>query len=427
MNGHYVNYDNLLSELRNIISQKSDDDLQKLYHNPDEINKFVTNLNEMQHTETIKESLKLNINRLAIDNLDKEPVLSDEREKLREVYDELNKAKEEYDLVRQQYEERVGENNPEMTWVLLQTAASELERTTEETAEDFFYGAKSEDEVTDFERRFIENRKRAHELKIKAEKFRELLHTSSDNMPGAKRSAKSVSYTEIDDDDDFVSKKTRSSKEKQEKNETKSSTRAPPRKRSEKLSKVEQEEIDLALKLSKEVEVSIEIPVMVDDTQSTTSQSTETSQDSKITTEKKSDEQDEDFSPKSKRIKREEEEIEDEDVAESEPSSEEEKEEEEEPTPEKKPLRKSKETTKTPEAPPITPLDLNSTRSTTRAQQKPTTLSIDVVKKKCNTPLGFPTSKIVIPTSQPSRVGLSRNSHTIKPLHPNLNQRIVHE
>ena len=43
------------------------------------------------------------------------------------------------------------------------------------------------------------------------------------------------------------------------------------------LSKAEQEEIDLALKLSKEVEVSIEIPVMIDDTQSTTSQSTESS------------------------------------------------------------------------------------------------------------------------------------------------------
>ena len=43
------------------------------------------------------------------------------------------------------------------------------------------------------------------------------------------------------------------------------------------LSKAEQEEIDLALKLSKEVEVSIEIPVMINDTQSTTSQSTESS------------------------------------------------------------------------------------------------------------------------------------------------------
>ncbi|UJR28273.1 hypothetical protein I4U23_009523 [Adineta vaga] len=178
MNGYYANHDNGLNEVRNIISQKNSDDLQKLVNNHDEINKFISNLNEIQHMETIKESLKTSINRLAIENLDKEPVLSDEREKLREVYDELNKAKEEYNLVRQQYEEQIGENNPEMTWVLLQTAASELERATEETAEDFFYGAKSEEEVTEFERRFIEDRKRAHELKIKAEKFRDLLHIS---------------------------------------------------------------------------------------------------------------------------------------------------------------------------------------------------------------------------------------------------------
>jgi hypothetical protein len=45
-------------------------------------------------------------------------------------------------------------------------------------AEDFFYGEKSEDEVTDFERRFIEKRKHAHELKIKAEKFHELMQMS---------------------------------------------------------------------------------------------------------------------------------------------------------------------------------------------------------------------------------------------------------
>ncbi len=45
-------------------------------------------------------------------------------------------------------------------------------------AEDFFYGEKTEEEVTDFERRFIEERKRAHELKIKAEKLNELMQMS---------------------------------------------------------------------------------------------------------------------------------------------------------------------------------------------------------------------------------------------------------
>ena len=45
-------------------------------------------------------------------------------------------------------------------------------------AEDFFDGIKTEEEVTDFERRFVEDRKKAHELKIKAEKFHELLQMS---------------------------------------------------------------------------------------------------------------------------------------------------------------------------------------------------------------------------------------------------------
>ncbi|CAF3559340.1 unnamed protein product, partial [Rotaria sp. Silwood2] len=47
-----------------------------------------------------------------------------------------------------------------------------------QTAEDFFIGEKTEEEVTEFERRFIEDRKRAHELKIKADKFHELMQAS---------------------------------------------------------------------------------------------------------------------------------------------------------------------------------------------------------------------------------------------------------
>ena len=53
--------------------------------------------------ETIKESLKENIKRLALRNLDKEPILINEKEKLRQLYDELNSAREDYKLIRQQY------------------------------------------------------------------------------------------------------------------------------------------------------------------------------------------------------------------------------------------------------------------------------------------------------------------------------------
>jgi hypothetical protein len=53
--------------------------------------------------ETIKESLKENIKQLALSNLDKEPTLIHEKEKLGQIYDELKKAKEDYKIVRQQY------------------------------------------------------------------------------------------------------------------------------------------------------------------------------------------------------------------------------------------------------------------------------------------------------------------------------------
>lgn len=53
--------------------------------------------------EMIKESLKENIKRLALRNLDKEPILIHEKEKLGELYEEINKAKEDYKLIREKY------------------------------------------------------------------------------------------------------------------------------------------------------------------------------------------------------------------------------------------------------------------------------------------------------------------------------------
>ncbi|CAF2098068.1 unnamed protein product [Rotaria magnacalcarata] len=178
INNYYTNHENPLNEVRSIISQKSADELANLVNNEDDIARLIGNLGEIQQMETIKESLKENVKRLALQNLDKEPMLIHEKEKLASLCDEINRAKNEYKSVQQQYDEQIGETNPEMIWVLLQTAASELERSTDEAAETFFTGEKTENEVTEFERRFIENRKRAHELKIKAEKFHELIQLS---------------------------------------------------------------------------------------------------------------------------------------------------------------------------------------------------------------------------------------------------------
>ncbi|CAF3360307.1 unnamed protein product [Rotaria sp. Silwood1] len=268
---------------------------------------------------------------------------------------------------------------------------------------------------------------------------------------------KTVSSTEHNDDDDFIStadniKKTRSMKSDDQSTELKSLNRQPPRKRREKLSKTEQDELDLALKLSKETvqsnETSIEIPISTDDKENLSSTSTVLSNgmnkyfknkkkdkillmfilESKTTIEKESEEQDENSLPKSKRIKLDEEE---ENIDENESNSEEEEEEEEdideeeqEPTSRKKSIRKTEKNKKNSEISTVTSSDC---RKITRGQQKSSVPTMDLSKKKSNVPLGFPTNKIIIPSLQTSRVGLSRKISVIKPLHPKLNQRAIHE
>lgn len=47
--------------------------------------------------------------------------------------------------------------------------------------------------------------------------------------------------------------------------------------------------------------------------------------------------------------------------------------------------------------------------------------------RRSSAPLGFPTSKINIPSPHVSRVGLSRKSLTVKPLHPKFTPRATDE
>ncbi|CAF1542540.1 unnamed protein product [Adineta ricciae] len=178
MGDFYTNNDSIFNEAQRLVERLSDDELKNLMTNDAEVTKFVQNLPEVQRLESIRESLRENNKRLAEENLKQQPNLAHEKKRLVEIHEQLRKMKEEYNSIRAQYDDQGSETNPEIAYVLLQTAASDLERKTEQTAEDFFYGGKTEDEVTDFERRFIEDRKRAHELKIKADKFQELLHVA---------------------------------------------------------------------------------------------------------------------------------------------------------------------------------------------------------------------------------------------------------
>ena len=97
----------------------------------------------------IRETLKESVKQLALRNLDQEPILNSEKAKLQQTFEEVKRLTNEYKSIKQQYgetipssidqftlliffaEEQIGEMNPEMLWILLQSAASELERQTE--------------------------------------------------------------------------------------------------------------------------------------------------------------------------------------------------------------------------------------------------------------------------------------------------------
>ncbi|CAF3405327.1 unnamed protein product [Rotaria sp. Silwood1] len=103
MNGYYNYNDGGLNEARSRINQMSFEDLKRLMNSDDEVTKFVRSLSELQQIETIKESLKENIKRLALCNLEQEPILIHEKQKLAQLHDELRKIKEKYDSIRGDY------------------------------------------------------------------------------------------------------------------------------------------------------------------------------------------------------------------------------------------------------------------------------------------------------------------------------------
>ncbi|CAF0974948.1 unnamed protein product [Rotaria sp. Silwood1] len=220
-------------------------------------------------------------------------------------------------------------------------------------------------------------------------------------MPVGKRTTKVVSYNEQDDDDDdFItvidnSKKNRKIKSNHTSTESKSISKQQPQKHDEKLCKSEQEEVNMIPQQPKKSpeKVPIENPIIIDDKENTNSQSTIFSNVDDVDENESKNEHEEEFD-------------------------------EEDETPSKISICKTEETIKKTEVPTISSMVLNKSAIEHRNLSTETS---DPSKKRLSVPLGFPTSKINIPSQHVFRVGLSRKSSTIKPLHPNFTSRIVHE
>lgn len=113
---------------------------------------------------------------LAEFNLSKEPELKQGRENLKQLMEQIEQVRNSV----MEKESRLKSNiSAETALALLQTAATELEESSEELAEKFY--AKELD-VDEFLERFQEKRKRMHLDRVKAEKMVELL-SKRDSRP----------------------------------------------------------------------------------------------------------------------------------------------------------------------------------------------------------------------------------------------------
>ncbi|CAF1543059.1 unnamed protein product [Adineta ricciae] len=195
-------------------------------------------------------------------------------------------------------------------------------------------------------------------------------------MPVTKRTSKIVFYNELDDDDDFIpivdsTKKNRNSKI----SELKETSKQLAKTREEKISPFESQEPVLILEPVKQPIIVVE-----ENPISTSQSSSESIPDV--------DEEHEDLSPKTKRMKHE-------DVIEENESDHE----------NEAPISKNE-------------LSLVDHQPLRRPE---------LPARRSSAPLGFPTSKINIPSPHVSRVGLSRKSVTLKPLHPKFTPRASNE
>lgn len=50
MSNYYANHDNALNEVRNVISQRNPDDLNKLINNDEDMTRLIANLSEVKTT-----------------------------------------------------------------------------------------------------------------------------------------------------------------------------------------------------------------------------------------------------------------------------------------------------------------------------------------------------------------------------------------
>ncbi|XP_018336127.1 vacuolar protein sorting-associated protein 37B [Agrilus planipennis] len=157
-----------------LISHLSNDELDEIMNNEEKLENLLKDLNQnyIKEIEAEKETLLASNNSLAEYNLGKEPLLTENREKIHQLSQEGAELSKSVKDKLQTVQDKNGDMSLETALALLQTAASEIEEESEKLAQKFL---NNETDLEEYLDTFMIKRKLMHLRLVKAEKLAKIL------------------------------------------------------------------------------------------------------------------------------------------------------------------------------------------------------------------------------------------------------------
>lgn len=154
------------------LNEMSTAQLKELNENSDLLNSFIDNLNvKLQIGKSINEYVELN-EKLADENLKKEPVLAELQDEVSTLLDTMKEYKSKYEELSAEYKDCCDRFNPHQIIQRIREKVSEVDEESERIAEAFLTGSM---DLDSFLLEYISHRTLSHSRKIKDEKLSQQL------------------------------------------------------------------------------------------------------------------------------------------------------------------------------------------------------------------------------------------------------------
>lgn len=161
-----------------LLNHLTSDELKEMLNDDTKIDSFLKDINQVKDLETEKEMIIVRNKSLAEHNLSKEPLLKELKREMQEKSEEGEQLCTRIQGLLNDYKSKSAGISPDVTLALLQIAASEQEKSSDDIANEFLTGRI---DVEKFLEDFKPVREKMHLRKLKFEKMSELIRNGQNN------------------------------------------------------------------------------------------------------------------------------------------------------------------------------------------------------------------------------------------------------